>query len=188
MTISDFTMRFFKNGQEVRKANGEDIIDVEIEGTFQTTSPNVDKQEKEIKNFDLNMADIEFLNASYVDGSLTNAIGTTLPTIDPPDFLKSWDYNGPGGVRRSLTHKIKFKIKLAKAYNFTERSARLNVTGVGFIFNINGESADTNKFFYIKIKPKINKWVAGAVTAAGILAVATNGENKNSVSTVEKND
>ena len=174
MTISDFTIRFFKNGQEVGEANGGDIIDVEIEGTFEVTQI----QEKEIYNFNLNMADIDFQNATYVDGSLTNALGTTVPDSGLGTFLAPYD--NVGG-RRSLTHKIKFKIKLAKANNFTERSARLNVSGGnGFLFNNDAsKEADTNKFFYINIKPKINKWAAGGAALLAIATASSNQENNN---------
>ena len=152
MTISEFTMRFFKNGQEVAEANAGDIIDVELEGTFDFTQI----QEKEIYNFDLNMDDIDFQNATYVNGSLTNALGTTT-AVSGLGFLAPSDNVGGGG-RRSLTHKIKFKIKLAKAmFSFNKTSARLSVAGGhGFYFNNdNTKTAATNKFFYIKIKQKM---------------------------------
>ena len=71
------------------------------------------------------MKDIDFQNATYVAGSLTNALGTTT-AVSGLGFLKT-HFDGVGG-RRILTHKIKFKIKLAEAmFSFNKTSARLSV-------------------------------------------------------------
>lgn len=169
--IDQYTMIFKKNGEVITEANGGDVIDVELEGTF----PVSQIQEKEIKNFNLEMeneeySDVRFSNASYVPGSLTNAQGDRTATNDGL-YLKSFQ-----GFTRGLTAKIKFKIKLADGYNFSNKTATLTTRadGQGFYFN-NEENPAIEKSFNLTIKPKINKWAAGG---AAVLAIATATSNQ----------
>lgn len=71
-----YTMVFKKNGNTISKANGGDIIDVEL---FATDPAFTLLQNKEITNFNIDVVngnDLSFENATYVDGSISNSIGT----------------------------------------------------------------------------------------------------------------
>tara|TARA_B100001248_G_C27340902_1_gene436266 strand:+ start:565 stop:1095 length:531 start_codon:yes stop_codon:yes gene_type:complete len=155
-----YTMVFKKNGKVITEANGGDVIDVELEGTFPVTLI----QEKEIKNFNLEMeneeySDIRFSNASYVPGSLTNAQGDRTATSDGL-YLKSFQ-----GLTRGLTAKIKFKIKLADS-KISNKTVTLTARGdsQGFYFNAVANPA-IEKSFTLNLKPKFNKWMVATVLA-----------------------
>jgi hypothetical protein len=170
-----YTMIFKKNGKVITEANGGDVIDVELEGTFPVTQI----QEKEIKNFNLEMeneeySDVRFSNASYVPGSLTNAQGDRTATSDGL-YLKSFQ-----GGTRGLTAKIKFKIKLADGNNFSNKTATLTTRAdsQGFYFNLNSNPAK-EKSFNLTIKPRFNKWVTGGAALLAIASASSNQENNN---------
>ena len=109
------------------------------------------------------MKDIDIQNATYVAGSLTNALDTTTPDSSIGDFLAPHDIIE--GVRTSLTHKIKFQIRLnppartiLSLLSFNKPSATLSVAvGLnGFYFgNDTSKAAATDKFFSIKINQEM---------------------------------
>lgn len=59
------------------------------------------------------------VNAEYIIDSLTNSFGNKEWTTVPDTFLKPFD--NPGGIRRSLTYEINFKIRLSTANLFNKK-------------------------------------------------------------------
>ena len=170
-----YTMVFKKNGKVITEANGGDIIDVEL----YSTDPDLDDpQLREISNFQWDILsstsdDLDFSNCNYVNDSLTNSQGEVpLPNSQKTDngFMKTHINSIP---RISLTDIIKFKIKLAEANNFSNKTAQITtLTALGFKIN---RVPNSSKSFNLTIKPKINKWAAGG---AAVLAIATAKSNQ----------
>ena len=147
-----YTMVFKKNGKLITKANGGDIIDVEL----YSTDPAFDTlQKKEIFNFQFDVVNgdnLSFSNCTYVNDSITNSLGI-VPLPDqykdlPNEFLRTHV-----GVTRGLTKTIKFKIKLQASHIFKSTTAIVKAKGNGFNFS-NGNS-NIEKKIYLTIKPKI---------------------------------
>jgi len=166
-----YTIVFKKNGKVITKANGGDIIDVEL---YSTNPAFTRSQQKEISNFNFDVAggdDLEFSNCSYVNDSITNSQGIVpLPADQKTDngFMKTHIGVFP---RISLTDIIKFQIKLADANNFSNKTAKITtLTALGFRFS-NGDS-NNKKSFKLKIKPKFT--TTEAALAAGISLIVVN--------------
>jgi hypothetical protein len=177
-----YTMVFKKNGNEVTEANGGDIIDVELFSTDPDLIKKNDPQLLEISNFQWDILsstsdDLDFSNCNYVNGSLTNSRGE-VPLPDDEKTLNGFmkTYKTISGTRTSLTDKIKFKIKLADANNFSNKTAQITtLTNIGFKIN---DVSNSSKSFNLTIRPKYNKWVVvGALLA--IATASSNQENNN---------
>jgi len=179
-----YTMVFKKNGKVITEANGGDIIDVELFSTDPDLIKEDDPQLLEISNFQWDILssssdDLDFSNCNYVNGSLTNSQGAVpLPEDEKTDFgfMKTYKtISDPiTGIptRKSLTDIIKFKIKLAGANNFSNKTAQITtLTNIGFIIN---DVSNSSKSFNLTIRPKYNKWAVGGV----LLAIATASSNQ----------
>lgn len=103
LLADNYEMNFHVDNRIVNEVFEEAVVDV----TLQVTNVNT-QQEKEIANFNADMSDIIFIDASYVEGSLRNAIDSAASTPILDGFLKRYEYRQ--NQRVSLTTAIKFQI------------------------------------------------------------------------------
>ena len=115
-----YQLYFFKNGQNTTQGYHDDVIDVTL-----TTEGELTQQQSEIYNFAKDMSAIIFTGATYVQGSLTNA-------VDPPGlapysmgFLRPFRMEGAN--RTSLTTKIKFQVLLDDQATVTCKGAKFQI-------------------------------------------------------------
>lgn len=99
----NYGITFSKDGRVVTECDVGDTIDVALsvldpEGTLSN-------QEREITNFNEDMSDVGFAGATYVEGSLANALGSATSDVG---FLKAFEF--VDGARVSLTTQIRFRI------------------------------------------------------------------------------
>lgn len=113
------------DGHNVTEAYAGDVVHAVLYTTGLQTN-----QDREIFNFNSDMSDVEFLNATYVEDSLTNR-------LDPPGsaptaigFLRPFEFREEGRV--SLTSEIRFQFVAALDDGLTESTASLKCRSNSF--------------------------------------------------------
>ena len=103
LLAENYNVRFSDaDGHNVTEAYAGDVVHAVLYTTGLQTN-----QEREIYNFNSDMSDVEFLNATYVEDSLTNRLDPSGSAPTTIGFLKPFEFREGGRV--SLTSEIRFQ-------------------------------------------------------------------------------
>lgn len=147
LVADNYRIKFSIHGHNVTQGRVGDIVDV----TLYSTDPQgtLTYQDLEIKNFNEDMSDIEFQNATFVDGSLTNRVDSSDVAPFENGFLKAFEIRD--GQRVSLSSEIRFRMLLTAVGDATLkcRSQRFMI----YDPDLGQRSGNEEKDFEFKVLP-----------------------------------